>query len=148
MDNRAEIERRRAEFVAAFNREDLAALRELSADEIVMIPPNQPPVIGVDASIEWWTTGFQASRTALHVTPRELYVADGWALDWFDWVLTLVPLGGTTTAIDHGSSFWVWRRQPDEIWRVLRSMWNSRNETPSLWAGGVADFPVDETPLM
>ena len=49
MESRAEIDQRRAHFAAAFNREDLTSLRELSADDIVMMPANQPPILGVDA---------------------------------------------------------------------------------------------------
>jgi ketosteroid isomerase-like protein len=42
MDARDEIARRRADFVTAFNREDLASLEQLCTDDIVMLPPNQP----------------------------------------------------------------------------------------------------------
>lgn len=148
MDSRAEIERRRAEFVAAFNREDLPLLRELCADDVIMLPPNQPEVAGVDAVTEWLTVGFAAFRTTLDFTPRELYVTEGWAFDWMDWALSTVPLHRVNAVVDTGSSFWVWRRQHDGTWRVLRAMWRSSSEVPSVWAGGGAEFPGDESPLM
>jgi ketosteroid isomerase-like protein len=148
MDGRAEIGRRRSEFEAAFNREDVSSLRQLCADDIVMIPPNQPPIFGIDASAEWWTIGFEACRSTMQIIPRELYLTDGWAFDWFDWSITIVPLCGAVTDVDNGSSFWVWRRHHDTAWRIIRSMWNSSRQVPSVWAGGVADFPIDRPPLM
>jgi ketosteroid isomerase-like protein len=148
MESRAEIDRRRAHFTDAFNREDLASLRELCTEDIVMMPSNQPPIIGIDAAVEWWTTGFEAFRSALHVTPREVHIANGWAFDWWDWHVSIVPLRGAVCDVDRGSSFWMWRRQHDRVWRVARAMWKSNNEAPSVWAGGVGYFPNDTFPLM
>lgn len=148
MDDRAIIERRRADFATAFNREDMEALRDLCAEDIVEVPPNQPPVFGVDAALEWWTVGFEAGQTTLTITPCELYVSGAWAFDWFDWAVRVVPLRGTTFAVDHGSSFWVWRRQHDGVWRLSRAMWNSHIHETSIWTGGIAYFPADESPLM
>jgi ketosteroid isomerase-like protein len=148
MESRAEIDRRRAHFTDAFNREDLTSLRELCTDDIVMMPSNQPPIIGVDAAIEWWTTGFECFRSALHVTPREVHIANGWAFDWWDWHVSIVPLRSTVCDVDRGSSFWMWRRQHDHVWRVARAMWKSNSEAPSVWAGGVGYFPNDTFPLM
>ena len=148
MESRAEIDRRRAHFTDAFDREDLTSLRELCTEDVVMMPSNQPPIIGVDAAIEWWTTGFEAFRSALHVTPREIHIANGWAFDWWDWHVSVVPLRGTVCDVDRGSSFWMWRRQQDHVWRVARAMWKSNSEVPSVWAGGVGYFPNDTFPLM
>jgi hypothetical protein len=55
------VAQRRDEFVSAFNREDVGALRDLCEPDVVQLPPNQPPVVGADESFEWWTTGFTAS---------------------------------------------------------------------------------------
>jgi ketosteroid isomerase-like protein len=148
VESRLQIERRRDAFADAFNREDLRSLGELCADDVVMMPPNQPPLVGVAVSLEWWATGFAAFRSVLHIIPRELYVTDGWAFDWVDWAMTIVPLNGAVTQSDHGSSFWLWRHHHDGVWRIIRAMWNSSSETPSLWAGGVANFPADEFPVM
>jgi ketosteroid isomerase-like protein len=148
MESRAEIDRRRAHFTDAFNREDLTSLRELCAEDIVMMPANQPPILGIDASLEWWMTGFEAFRSAMHITPREVHVANGWAFDWFDWEITIEPLRIAVSDVDRGSSFLVWRRQPDRSWRIARAMWKSNSEAPSVWAGGVGYFPDDQYPLM
>jgi ketosteroid isomerase-like protein len=143
-DTRGQITERRDGFVQAFNREDLIGLAEVCADTIAMMPPNQPVVVTVDAAVEWWRTGFTVGRSHIEILPRELYVADGWAFDWFDWTIRVIPLAGGTADVDHGAAFWLWRRQHDGEWRVTRAMWNSSTQTPSLWAGGLADFPIDE----
>ena len=148
MGARDDITRRRADFVTAFNREDLASIEQLCAYEIVMLPSNQPPIVGIRDALQWWLIGFEAGRTTVTIAPRELYVTDGWAMDWFDWSVTIVPFAGTVPIVDSGSSFWIWRFRDGDGWRILRAMWKSNSETPSLWAGGVAYFPVDGSPLM
>jgi len=148
MSARDEIARRRADFVTAFNREDLSLLEQLCADDIVMLPANQPPIAGIRDALEWWSVGFQAGRTTVTIVPRELYIAEGWAMDWFDWSATIVPFTGTVPIVDSGSSFWVWRLRDRDDWRILRSMWKSSSDEPSLWAGGIADFMLDVPRLM
>jgi ketosteroid isomerase-like protein len=148
MDARDEIARRRADFVTAFNREDLASLEQLCTDDIVMLPPNQPPISGIRDALEWWSVGFQAGRTTVTIVPCELYVSEGWAMDWFDWSVKIVPVTGTVPIVDSGSSFWVWRLRDRDGWRILRSMWKSSSDEPSLWAGGIGDFMLDGPRLM
>jgi hypothetical protein len=74
MDAKLAVAQRRDEFVSAFNREDVSALRDLCEPDVVQLPPNQPPVVGADESFEWWTTGFTASRSRVKIVPRELHV--------------------------------------------------------------------------
>ena len=148
MGARDDIARRRADFISAFNREDLTSIEQLCAYDIVMLPSNQPPIVGIRDALQWWSIGFEAGRTTVTIAPRELYVTDGWAMDWFDWSVTIVPVMGTVPVVDSGSSFWVWRFRDSEGWRILRAMWKSNSDTPSLWAGGIAAFLDDDRPLM
>ena len=146
MNARDAIAQRRAEFVSAFNREDLAGLARVCADDIVLMPPNQPPMHGVAQALQWWAVGFDAGRTMLATTPLELYVTDGWATEWFDWTVTLVPLRGTVPVVDTGSTVAIWRLRQG-AWQLLRTMWRSHTDTPSVWAGGLAYF-ADDSPLL
>jgi ketosteroid isomerase-like protein len=148
MGARDDITRLRADFVTAFNREDLASIEQLCAGDIVMLPSNQPPIVGIRDALVWWSIGFEAGRTTVTIAPRELYVSEGWAMDWVDWSATIVPVTGTVPIVDSGSSFWVWRICDPDGWRILRAMWKSNSDTPSLWAGGIADFIVDPSRLM
>jgi ketosteroid isomerase-like protein len=147
MGARDDITRRRADFISAFNREDLASIEQLCSDDIVMLPSNQPPIVGIRDALQWWLIGFEAGHTTLTITPRELYVTEGWAMDWFDWSVTIVPVTGSAPTVDSGSSFWVWRLR-DDGWRILRAMWTSNSDMPSLWAGGIADVLDDSSRLM
>jgi len=139
MGVRDDIARRRDDFVRAFNREDLAWIERLCVDDIVLLPSNQPPIVGIRDALHWWATGFKAGRTRVTIEPRELYVTHGWAMDWFDWSVTIVPITGMLPIVDSGSSFWVWRLRDWDGWRILRAMWKSDSQTPSLWAGGIPD---------
>jgi ketosteroid isomerase-like protein len=135
---------RRQTFVAAFNREDLTALACMCADDIALMPPNQPLVASIAAAIEWCRTGFTGGRTHLRLTAREQYVGDGWVFEWVDWAMNIVPLTGGPGDTDSGSAFWLWRPEGNGVWKLARAMWNSSSDTPSLWAGGLGDFPADD----
>ena len=59
------IAKLRNDFIAAFNRQDVDALAELVTDDLVGMPPNQPAVVGKEASREWWSQGFKLARSRL-----------------------------------------------------------------------------------
>jgi ketosteroid isomerase-like protein len=148
MDPRAIIAQLRDEFARAFNREDLTRLAQLCADDVILIPPSQPPIVGVSAAVEWWRIGFTVSRTRLELQPREMLVAREGVLEWCEWSVSMVPLAGGAPLIDFGHLFWVWRCDADGRWRIARELWNSSSEIPSLWAGGWASSPVDGFPTL
>src|SRR3954468_24780334 len=143
MDIAALMKQRREAVVAAFNREDLTTLAGMCADSVALIPPNQPLVANIEDAIEWCRTGFSGGQTKLEITPREQWIGDGWVFEWVDWTMTIIPITGGPGSAAKGCAFWLWRPEHDGVWRLARAMWNSSSETPSLWAGGLADFPVE-----
>ena len=145
-DQRALVDQAREQFVSAFIRQDIGAIRALCEDDLVLLPPNQLPVVGVESALEWWRAGFSVSRTRLRLVPRELNAADGWVFDWFDWSASIVPIVRGRPMIDQGTSFWIWRSAPGQPCRVARQLWNSNMDIPSLWAGGWASSPKDGFP--
>ncbi len=125
----------RQKFVAAFNRADVEGMADMVTDDVVTMPPNQPAVVGKDATRSWWSEGFDAARSHLEVSAQELEVAGDWAFDRLDWTMETTPTGGGETTRDNGKSVWIWRQQPDGSWQIARSIWNSDNEVPGLWSG-------------
>lgn len=145
-DPRALVDQNREQFASAFRRLDIGAIRALCDDDLILLPPNHPPVVGVESALDWWRAGFSVSRTRLSLVSHEVKVADGWALDWFDWSLSIVPGVRGTPMIDQGTSFWMWRLAPGQPCRVARQLWNSSMDIPSVWAGGRASSPRNRFP--
>ena len=143
---RALVDQAREQFASAFNQQDISALRALCEADLILLPPNHPPVVGVESALDWWRAGFSVSRTRLSLAPRELNLADGWVFDWFDWSLSIVPIVRGAPMIDQGTSFWIWRLGGERPCRVTRQLWNSSMDIPSLWAGGWGSSPTDGFP--
>ena len=116
------VDQAREQFASAFNRQDISALRALCEDDLILLPPNHLPIVGVEAALDWWRAGFSASRTRLRLVSRERHLADGWVLDWFDWSLSVAPVVGGAPMIDRGTSFWIWRLGGEQPCRVTRQL--------------------------
>ena len=143
VDDRETIERRRAEYVAAFNREDIAAMAAYAAADTVGMAPNRPAIRGLDAHRQMWTEGFAAAKSIFYVFPEELEVMGDVAIDEHRWVLDSMPRRGGRPIHDEGKGIWIWRRQADGSWKVARAIWNSDLARPGFKAGTGAKVSDD-----
>jgi len=128
------IAARRAEFLAAFNREDRDTLSTIVAEDVYAMPPNRPAVTGVEEHRSWWKQLFTMGKAHLAMEPGELEVAENWAFDRFDWSMDVVTEEGARDH-DEGKCLWIWRRSEDGEWQLSRSIWNSDREVGGPWAG-------------
>jgi ketosteroid isomerase-like protein len=135
MSDRTDIERQRTTFVEAFNREDLDRLATLLTDDHVGMPPNRPQLKGRDASRRFWTEGISVGASRFAVRPDELAIIGDLAIDQFHWSVDSTPRAGGTPVHDEGKCVWIWQRQRDGEWRILRAIWNSDLATAGLWSG-------------
>jgi len=107
------------------------SLLALMADDVVIMPPNEPVLRG-KAAVRAWYQQFvsQMHTSSLSVTDREVLIGGDYATEVaaFEW--TLVPVGGGPPVIDRGSYLQVWRRQPDGRWLFSREVWNSTIPLP------------------
>lgn len=102
------------------------SLMALMADDVVLMPPNEPVLRGKTAVRAWYDQLLTQLRTSsLTITDREVLIGGEWATELaaFEW--TLVPVAGGPAVIDRGSYVQVWHREPDGRWLFSRELWNS-----------------------
>lgn len=102
------------------------SLLALMANDVVLMPPNEPVLKGKEAVRAWYDQFLSQLRTSdLRITDREVLIGGEWAteLAGFEW--TLVPVAGGPSTTDRGSYIQVWHREPDGRWLFARELWNS-----------------------
>src|SRR5207302_1703909 len=90
------VARRRAEFVAAFNREDIETASDYVTDDVVTMAPNQAARHGRDAARAFWRDSFAQAETRLRVISADVQVSGDIAVDRFQWTLDMAPRSGGT----------------------------------------------------
>jgi uncharacterized protein (TIGR02246 family) len=102
------------------------SLLALMADDVALMPPNEPVLKGKAAVRDWYDQLLTQLRTSnLAITEREVLIGDEWAteLATFEW--TLVPVAGGPPVTDRGNYVQIWHREPDGRWLFARELWNS-----------------------
>jgi len=136
MSDRDTITRRREEFAAALNRQDIPRLSALRSDDCIDMPPNRPAIRGLDAIRAYWREGFAQAETRFTVLPEHLEIDGDIAVDRFRWAAESAPLSGGASVHDEGVCVWIWHRQSDGEWKLAQAMWNS--DLPqglTVWSG-------------
>jgi ketosteroid isomerase-like protein len=109
------------------------SLMVLMADDVVLMPPNEPVLKGKAAVRAWYDQFLTQLRTSsLTIADREVLIGGEWATEiaTFEWLLE--PVGGGQAVVDRGSYVQVWHHEPDGRWLFVRELWNST--TPPMTA--------------
>ena len=136
VNDRELIEQQRADYVDAFNREDIATMMGCVTPDIDGMAPGRPAIRGLEAQALFWREGFAAARSLLFALPEDLELLGEVAIERHHWVLDSIPKRGGRPVHDEGKGLWVWRRQKDGRWKIARAIWNSDLSEPALWSNG------------
>ena len=122
----AGVEGATAAFHQALRTNDLETFMSYVAEDVIFMPPGEPPVRGREA-VRSWMTGFLAQfrTSSLTLADREVLVGGGWAVELgtFEWALQ--PAAGGPAVVDRGNYMQVWKEHGDKTWRVAREVYNS-----------------------
>ena len=89
-------------------------------DSVVLMSPNEPPVIGLEESRIWLEAAFSEPYPDATYETAEVHISDDWAFERGSY------WEGS------GKRLWIYRRQPDGGWKISHIMWNSNSaQTPS-----------------
>ncbi len=129
-----------AGYVAAINevREGEAAMLNTSmienishvyAADVVMLPPDQPVVVGREASTEWFEEFVEMFEANIEYTSSDLTVAGDWAIERYTASVTLTPRDGGETTTDVIKGIHIYQLLPDGSWLIVQDIWNNDEPT-------------------
>lgn len=111
-----------AEF-AALTSEDVGAHLATMTDDCVLLPPNEPAVVGHEAVAAWHAAFNEMFDIAGGYTGSEVVVLGDWAIERYTGEATLSPATGeAATATFKGIH--VYKRQADGSWKIAQDVWN------------------------
>ena len=115
----------------AMTANDAVALGRVVTDDTVLMPPNEQPVAGRAAIVDWFAGVVrQARTTSVDVPQREVIVSGDHGIERGSYVWTVTPVAGGSPIVLRGNFLAVYQRQPDGEWRVIRNIWNSTLPAP------------------
>ena len=123
---RAGVDSAANRLLSALRSDSPDSLIALMADDVVIMPPNEPVLNGKAAVRTWYEQFVKQMRTSsLEITNRELLIGGDYATEVARFAWTLVPVAGGPPVIDRGSYMQVWHRGSDGRWAFSREVWNS-----------------------
>ena len=116
-------------WAAAAAARDLEASVDAMADDGIMFPPDQAPVVGRTAIKEYMAAAFATPGFSVQWATGEIRVASSGDLAYsFDRSRYTVPDSSGTIRTIPAKGVTVWRREADGRWRCVADIWNSAPE--------------------
>jgi uncharacterized protein (TIGR02246 family) len=120
---RVAIEKRAAEFSAAFNRGDVKAVAAMYTEDAIALPPDADIVRGRTAIEKLWTDAMASGMKSITFTVLDVQSSGDLAVETGRAAIGLQPAGKPVTT-QTGKYVVVWQRGADGQWRLLRDIWN------------------------
>jgi ketosteroid isomerase-like protein len=121
----AAINEARRRWFTAMNADDVNGLVMPLTEDVVVFPPNESPLVGLEGSRAWHKARVDQFTTELTIASSEVSGGRVWAFDQLYYTIRLTPRAGGSSIHDSGPCIWIWRRETDGRWRIARAIWNS-----------------------
>jgi len=121
----AAIRRLAADWQKAWNAGNADALAELYADDSILMPQEQPELIGREEIRSLYRAVLADYVVEGDGEIQEIEVTDDWAFYRSTYTLTATPRSGGNVLNDTGKSIFILRRQRDDSWKIARLIVNS-----------------------
>jgi uncharacterized protein (TIGR02246 family) len=116
-------------WAAAAAAHDLEASVNAMAEDGIMFPPDQAPVVGRTAIKAYMAAAFATPGFSVQWVTGDIGVAPGGDLAYsFDRSRYTVPDSSGTIRTIHAKGVTVWRREADGRWRCVADIWNGAPE--------------------
>lgn len=114
----------REEYVQAENAGDVAGILRTFSDDIVMMPPESPPVTGLEAAEGFLEDFLEAFTVDIELESEDIVVQGDLAYDWGTVSGTLEPAGGQPQSVSN-TYLLVYERESDGAWKQSKHIWNA-----------------------
>ena len=107
---------------------DVNAIAGLCDDEVVVLPPGQPPIVGIEAYRAYLQQGAKGFSNveilAYNQQWQEVRQLGDYAYEWGSIEMRTRPAGGNQETRTVMNVMRVLKRQPSGEWKIYRSIWN------------------------
>ena len=126
------IDKVRDTHVAALNAGDAAAWAAQFADDGLQMPPNGPANMGKPMIASWCHAMLSQFRVKFGLSVKEVHVLGEWAFESGGYTISLSQSAGGPSMQDSGKYITIYKKQPDQTWRMARDIWNSDVAAPAM----------------
>ncbi len=116
---------------AALNAGALEDLPTVYADDVVMMPPNEPAVMGQEASQAWLAGFLETFAANVEYTGSDVTFAGDLAIERYAGTVMLTPRAGGESVTETIKGIHIYERQADGSWRIVQDIWNSDEAMPA-----------------
>lgn len=95
------------------------------ADDILMMPPNEPAVVGIAAARAWFGGFARQFRASVSYPSTKVVFAGDLAVEQYTGTLTLKPVAGGQPTTEVLKGLHVYRRNAGGVWKMVQDIWNS-----------------------
>ena len=118
------------EYVAAENVGDVDAMMALTTDDAVIMPANQPPIVGKEAIRAWWDDFYSRFSIEGAVSDEEIQAFGDWGFVRGTWNVSTTSKEGGEPEQGSYSFILIVQRQVDGTWKEARGIWHP-NQPPA-----------------
>jgi uncharacterized protein (TIGR02246 family) len=129
----APINELRANYLAAYNAGDAAAVAALFADDAISLPDHHAALQGRAAIQEYFEGIFAQYAVTMTVTPVDTEIIGDLAHEHGTYTIQVTPKAGGETVNDDGKYIVILKRGADGVWKIHHDIDNSNRmpETPA-----------------
>ena len=124
------IKNLRAQYMISQDAGDVEGCVSYWSDDGVLMPPNEPSVVGKEALLSWYQNAFDHVKIDFTVSYEQIEVAGDWGFARGEHEGTIIPKPEGEPIPDKGKLLEILRRQPDGSWKFACHMWSSDNPAP------------------
>lgn len=123
----ATVEQTAIQFMQAINRGDAAAAAGFYADDAVIMPPDIDLIQGANGIKNFWAKVITVGGKFDTLTTAKVNVNNGTVDEVGRYFLT-INRPGQDPMQEKGKFVFVWKRQPDDTWKITTHMWNRNKQ--------------------
>jgi ketosteroid isomerase-like protein len=111
--------------IEAMKQADVEMFLSVHSDDVVLMPPNEPSILG-KAEAEEWIREYLHNFRIVDLAPADRHVTQlgDCAVERWAYEVKIRPLAGGETIRDEGRFLSLWKRDSTG-WLIAQSMWNS-----------------------